>query len=73
MAKTKNYRVHGVSIGKDKNTKDNASNILIAFHEGATSNLKLKYPSSLKDIFLDEAPLHETIVGSRPSDSDITI
>ena len=61
MAEMKHYRVHGISIGTEKNTSENVENILVAFHEGADVNLKLKYPATQKEINLDEAPLHEII------------
>lgn len=73
MAKIKNYRVHGLAIGSEKNTAENADDLLVTIHKGAALNLKLKYPTTQKDITLDEAPLHETITGTRPSDSDINI
>ena len=73
MAQIKHYRVHGLAIGAEKNTAENADDLLVAIHKGAELNLTLNYPTAQKDITLDEAPLHETITGTRPSDDDINI
>ena len=64
MANIKEYRVHGLAIGSNKNTAENTEKILIVLHEGAEENLKLKYSNTMKNVYLDEADLKETITGT---------
>lgn len=61
MANVKEYRVHGLAIGSEKNTPENADKILLELHEGAQEELKLKYSNTMKNVYLDEAKLKESI------------